>query len=182
MNSLKVDARVCEVRHAAGPVGWFLLEHLAMHAAVDGDELVVATSVRDLAVAVSLNKDTVARAVAVLRGLGLVTRHQPASGGRFAGGQYVLTPPAGLSLLPTNFEQPRTRPRRAHADPHARAHAPAQLSLLDPAAEPPSATLDGRRQTAPQPSDALAPEVPGAVHESRDGTHEPAHEPGSPTC
>ncbi|MBW3647414.1 MAG: MarR family transcriptional regulator, partial [Actinobacteria bacterium] len=93
MNTLQVDARVCEVRHAAGPVGWFVLEHLAMHAGVDGDALAVATSVRDLAGAVSLNKDTVARAVGVLADLGLVTRHQAANGGRFASGQYVLTLP-----------------------------------------------------------------------------------------
>ena len=178
MNTLRVDAPVCEVRHAAGPVSWFMLEHLAMHAAVDGDELVVATSVRDLAVAVSLNKDTVARAVGVLAELGLVTRHQPAIGGRFAGGQYVLALPAGLSLLPANAELPLTRQRRAHARTHARSHDPAQLNLLDLDADEQPAALDGGHRRTPQPSDALAPEVPGAVHESRRGTHEPE----SPTC
>lgn len=182
MNTLQVDARVCEVRHAAGPVGWFVLEHLAMHAGVDGHALAVATSVRDLAAAVSLNKDTVARAVGVLAELGLVTRHQAASGGRFAGGRYVLTLPAGLWLLPSNGEQPLTRQRRAHANSHVRAHDPAQLSLLDLDADEQPAALDGGHRCTSQPSDALAPAVFGAVHESRGGTHEPAHEPGGATC
>lgn len=161
MTRFQVDQRAAELRRAAGPVAWFVLEELTLDAVTDSGRLVVQTSVRDLATAVSLNKDTVARAVTALVRLGVVEREQAVAGGRFGAGSYTLSLPLGVDRLDGDGTNARTRPTTAHATTHARAHEPAQLSLLDlPAADVPL-TLDRRRPAPPQPSDALAPGVPG---------------------
>lgn len=169
MTRLQVDQRAGEFRRAAGPVAWFVLEKLALDAVRDGGALVVQTSVRDLAVAVSLNKDTVARAVGVLVRLGVVEREQSATGGRFGSGRYVLRLPAGVERLhdaPTIARSPRKTTRTST---HVRPHEPVQLSLLDLDVNDGFPTLDGFPPAPPQPSDALAPGVPGRPAErSRD--------------
>lgn len=116
---------------------------------------------RDLAVAVSLNKDTVARGVAALVRLGVVEREQSAAGGRFGAGRYVLRLPPGVDRLDEHRATNRTRPKTAHAATPARSHEPAQLSLLDLVADDVVPALDRRGPAPPQPSDALAPGVPG---------------------
>lgn len=161
MNALQIDARSHPFRRNAGPVGWLLLEELALHADRDGDALVVPTSVRELATAVSLNKDTVARAVAVLVGLGAVERHQPVSGGRFGAGRYRLTLPDGLDVIRDHTSVPPSRPTRTHAAAHARPEQPSQLTLLDLDAFDAAPSLSLSPTNRPRPPDALAPEVPG---------------------
>lgn len=182
MSALHIDSRSRQFRRDAGPVAWLVLEEFALAARPEGDALVVPTSVRELAAAVSLNKDTVARAVAVLVRLSVVEHQQLASGGRFGAGRYRLTLPEGLDVIHDDASVPPSRPTRTRAATHARLQQPRQLTLLglDPAV--PSSPLAPSPTDHPQPSDALAPEVPGAVHESRGGAHEPAHEPGRPTC
>ncbi|MGH9030525.1 MAG: hypothetical protein ACRDZV_00215 [Acidimicrobiia bacterium] len=182
MSALHIDARCQQLRRDVGPVAWLVLEELALDARSDGDALFVPTSVRELAAAVSLNKDTVARAVAVLVRLGVVEHHQPASGGRFGAGCYRLTLPAGLDVIRDDTTVPPPPHTRAHAATHARPQQPIQLTLLDLDAVELSPRLTPRSMNHPQPSDALAPRVLGAVHESRRSTHEAIHEPGERPC
>ena len=160
MTVLHVDAGVRELRHEMGPLAWFVLEELALEAVRDGALLVVSTSVRELAATVSLNKNTVARAVAMLARLGVVEHHQPATGGRFGAGRYTLTLPDGVALL-HDASSPPSRPPRTPAATHERPHQPAQLTLLDLDANDRRSALDRRRPGPPQPPDALAPGVPG---------------------
>jgi len=160
VTALQVDARARELRHEMGPVAWFVLEELALEAVQDGATLIVPTSVRELAATVSLNKDTVARALSVLVRLGFVERHQPAAGGRFGAGRYALTLPDGVALAHDDTSPPRShRPSRAPATTHERPHEQAQLTLLDLDADDRRSALDRRRPAAPQPPDALAPRV-----------------------
>lgn len=173
MSALLVDSRSRQIRRDAGPVAWLLLEELALAAGREGDALVVPTSVRELAAAVSLNKDTVARAVAVLVRLGVVEHLQPASGGRFGAGRYRLTLPEGLDVIHDDASVPPSRPTRTHAATHARLQQSSQLTLLDLDPADPSPPLAPSPIDHPQPPDALAPSVPGVVHEPFVVTHEP---------
>ncbi len=61
------------VRATVGPVAWVVLEELAL-TATRGRSLETATTVRDLAAAVGLSKDTVASGLRRLMKHGLVTR------------------------------------------------------------------------------------------------------------
>lgn len=131
MTALRLDGRARGFRHEAGPLAWFVLEQLALDAIRDGGSLVAPTSVRELAATVSLNKDTVARAIAVLVRLGVVAHHQPATGGRFGAGRYALQLPDGLALIDYDAQPPRSRPAGPHAAVHAGPTKPAQLTLLD---------------------------------------------------
>ena len=159
MTALRLDRRAREFRHDAGPQAWFVLEQLALDAIRDGSALVVLTSVRELAAAVSLNKDTIARAVAVLVRLGVVEHHQPATGGRFGAGRYALQLPDGLTLIDNDAQRPRSRPIRPHATTPVQPTKPAQLTLLDLDADDRSLTLDRGLPTPSQLPDALAPGV-----------------------
>lgn len=159
MSALHIDERARQFRREAGPVAWLVLEELTLDAGRDGDVLVVPTSVRELAAAVSLNKDTVARAVAVLVRLGVVEHHQPASGGRFGAGCYRLTLPEGLDLRHDDTSAPRSRRTRTHAATHAWPQQLEQLTLLDLDAADCSLPLTPSPNNPPQPPDALAPGV-----------------------
>lgn len=158
MTALQLDDCTHEFRHEAGPLAWFVLEELAFKAVRDGARLIVHTSVRDLAATVSLNKDTVARAVATLVRLGAVEHHQGAAGGRFGAGRYALTLPNGVALLDSDTT-PRSRPTRSHATTHSPAHPPAQLTLLDLGTDDRPPTPARTSTESPQPPDALAPGV-----------------------
>lgn len=173
MSALHIDSRSRQFRRDAGPVAWLVLEEFALAARPEGDALVVPTSVRELAAAVSLNKDTVARAVAVLVRLSVVEHQQPASGGRFGAGRYRLTLPEGLDLIHDDASVPPSRPTRTRAAAHARPQQPSQLTLLGLDVADQYPPLEPRPTNHPRHPDALAPEVPGAVRESRHGTHEP---------
>jgi len=159
VSALRIGDHVRQLRRDAGPVAWYVFEELAFDAVRDGDELVASTSVRELAAAVSLNKDTVARAVAVLVRLGVVDHHQPASGGRFGAGRYSLTLPEGLDVTYDDASAPPLRRKRTHAATHARLQQPSQLSLLDLDAADPSPSPTPSPTADPQHPDALAPEV-----------------------
>lgn len=161
MTGLQIDQRSREFRRAAGPVAWFVLEELALDAVTDGGALVVQTSVRDLAVPLSLNKDTVARAVGALVGLGVVEREQSATGGRFGASRYVLRLPAGVERFHDEPNVARSPRKTTRASTHVRPHEPTQLSLLDLDADDGFLSRDGFPPAPPQPSDALAPGVPG---------------------
>ena len=76
------------LRRTLGATAWFVLEELALRAAVDGyGKLVVQVSTRELAESLGLNKDTVTRALARLREckhIGVVARGGSAGAARFA--------------------------------------------------------------------------------------------------
>ncbi len=81
-----------------GTTAWVVLEALALEAVVDDGALVVRTSARAIAEAVSASKDTAAGALRRLADAGLVERRrQHRAGGRFGAGSYVLLLPAGLA-------------------------------------------------------------------------------------
>ncbi|MGH9164244.1 MAG: hypothetical protein ACRDZW_01875, partial [Acidimicrobiales bacterium] len=68
MTDFCVDPTSSPVRRRLGPAPWFVLEELVLVGDGEGAE----TNVRSLAAGLSLNKDTVARALGRLRAAGLV--------------------------------------------------------------------------------------------------------------
>lgn len=123
------------VRRAVGAIAWIALEYLAATSTKCDGDTVSHESVRRLADALGLAKDTVGRALRRLADAGFIA-YVPArsSDGRFGRSHYRLTFPADLFLeLPPN--QPaveRARPRRTRRDPDP--PTAAQLTLIDPSA------------------------------------------------
>ncbi len=159
MTALRITAAAATLRRRLGPVPWFVLEELVLLADTDA---VVETNVRALAASLSLNKDTVARALVLLRSEGLVVAEpQPTDGGRFGAGRYRAGAVPGLQQVADDSS--RRQPPQPSRHP-ATLPVPlpnGQLRLLD--AEPTSQPdHSGRsRPTSPQQHDALAPGVRG---------------------
>jgi DNA-binding transcriptional ArsR family regulator len=88
------------LRRRLGPTVWVVLE-VAVTLAHDAEgDLVVHASVRSLASEVGLAKNTVARALSVLRGCGLVTFTQTrADDGAFSAGRYAIVLPADVFTI-----------------------------------------------------------------------------------
>ncbi|HZT67243.1 MAG TPA: winged helix-turn-helix domain-containing protein [Acidimicrobiales bacterium] len=82
-----------------GPVAWAVLCDLAASAVPGPDGWVAPVGVREIASSAGVNKDTAARALAVLAGAGLVERERAHDSGRRS--VYRLHLPAGLELCPT---------------------------------------------------------------------------------
>ena len=173
MTSIVVDQTAAELRRALSPVAWVVLEELLLgDGEPDGPAFVAHASARSLAGAVSMNKDTVARALAALAGAGLVEQvPQLNDSGRFGSGGYRVAACAGVTRL--------SHPQRSEAPPRRQRPAPrpcqsaTQLTLIDLAApngdEPATPALPEPTQP-PQPRDALAPSVRGrSGRPSRDG-------------
>ncbi len=81
-----------DIRRAVGPSAWCALEVLAATPVDDGELWVVRSSVRAVAARLSVASNTAQRALAVLRGAGLITAIQDREhGGRFGGIAYRLT-------------------------------------------------------------------------------------------
>ncbi|MGH9281614.1 MAG: hypothetical protein ACRD0S_01620 [Acidimicrobiales bacterium] len=142
------------LRRRLGPVGWFVLEELAGLAGAGG---VAVTSARTMAATVSLDKDTVARALRRLQNEGVVSRVEQSNGaGCFGPGAYRLVSVPGLEHV--DHSAVEERPPRSRT-PVPRPSPAAQLSLLDGAA--PKAAGDGQSGGDPPPwqLDALAPPV-----------------------
>ena len=122
-----------DVRRAVGPTAWAVLECLAANADEIAGETVSYASVRRIAAALDLAKDTVARALRRLADADLVVYVPGRShDGRFAPSHYQLRFPADLFLefvaaLPAIETAPSTRSTR-----HRRPSNTIQLSLIDP--------------------------------------------------
>lgn len=117
------------LRRQLGPTGWVVLEELLAHTDGTDDGYEATASVRSLAAAVGLSKDTVARALVRLRGAGIVTAGQSrASTGTFTAGTYRITVPSCITFCePTATTDVAPRQRRTSSrSPNA-----AQLSLID---------------------------------------------------
>jgi DNA-binding transcriptional MocR family regulator len=171
MSALRIDERVRDLRRAIGPVAWFVLEELMLGEAGERpDGRAVRASVRSLASAVSLNKDTVARALRVLARAGIVVLQPQATAvGRFGSGGYLVAPVAGIDVVGGVEHTPTTPTRPSKRTPPP----PNQLQLLDP--QPISHHLQNPRPQPrpPKQDDALAPSVsrrPVSGSRRRDGT------------
>lgn len=125
--ALIIDPAVAEpVRSAVGPVAWFVLESLAVTAAPGQRQVEVAAGTRQLAAAVSLSKDTVARGLRRLADAGLVERvdHRDSLSGRFGSTVYVVDlATAGLAV-----EHHDSVSKALHVSPHRATMTPRQPS------------------------------------------------------
>jgi hypothetical protein len=92
LGTIVVGHAAGDVRRAVGPVAWCALEYLAASSSQGhGDGDTVAGSVRSLAAGLGVSKNTVHRALTVLRAAGLVEPVQSRSAaGRFDAGRYQL--------------------------------------------------------------------------------------------
>lgn len=153
MTALHITAESTPLRRRLGPVAWFVLEELVPSA---DDAAVVETSVRALAGDLSLNNDTVARALGRLRAEGLVVAEpQPNDGGRFGAGRYRPTDIAGLQCLRGERAERQGTSRR-HRTTHSAL--PGQLRLLDD--ELPDQCGSSMPGPPPQNACSMAPEEP----------------------
>lgn len=187
MNAIRIDASAADLRRALGPMAWFVLEELLLGHGEDlGSDFVAQASARGIAASASLNKDTVARALAALARAGVVSAvRQSNDHGRFGAGAYRIDIPAGVQRLDearTNTSQPsskRSRPHRSRPQPP---HEATQLELLDVTPAEPHHHTDRRPTGPPKQDDALAPGVRPrpAGRERDDGTA--ADEPGAGSC
>ena len=130
---LTLGPRAADVRRAVGPTAWAVLECLAANADQIAGETVSYESVRRVAAALDLAKDTVARALRRLADAGLVVYVPGRSDdGRFAPSHYRLTFPPDLFLeLVTALPAIETAPA-ARSTRHRRPSNTSQLSLIDP--------------------------------------------------
>ncbi len=168
MTPLRIDADAAALRRRLGPVPWFVLEELLL---VSDATSVVNTGVRALAASLSLNKDTVARAVGRLRDEGLVVAGgQVLHAGRFGAGRYQIAPVPGVHWLEAE-DSGRKRPMPTRTGPSHRRRETTQLTLID---QHSTTVTDQSHPTCPSPpkedDDALAPGVrPGSAGRERDG-------------
>lgn len=109
--SLVIGAASLELRRALGPSAWLVFEEMLLRSTSERGERIAHVSVRSIAAALGVAKDTVARALSRLRDAGLVSPAQPKNErGLFEAGSYVIDMPEGLAL--SAFEpgaQVRTR-------------------------------------------------------------------------
>lgn len=112
--SLVIGDGSLELRRTLGPAAWLVFEEMLLRSTPEHGRRVAIVSVRSLAQALGIAKDTVARAVSRLRRAGLVTPAQPKSGrGLFEPGSYMVDVPEGLTLAGAHVQ---ARSRKTVAD------------------------------------------------------------------
>lgn len=157
MTGFCVDPMSSPLRRRLGPAPWFVLEELVLVGATEGAE----TNVRSLAAGLSLNKDTVARALGRLRAEGLVVAEaQALRAGRFATGRYCVTLLPGIQVLDARTER-QSPPQSRRPAPPQEPQDGAQLSLLGDVLQPLGGHPESVDGTTPWKVDALAPRVRG---------------------
>jgi len=175
MTALRVDGDATELRRALGPVAWFVLEELLLGPGNDdGRAFVAPASARSLALSASLNKDTVARALAILGRAGVVAALEQANdGGRFGPGGYRVDPVAGVRRIAdtaATSAKPSSMASRTHRADAQQTHHEKQLALLDVPPSTDAHSANPRPDRRRKPDDALAPGVrPGGAGRQRDG-------------
>jgi hypothetical protein len=121
------------MRRAVGPIAWVVLEHVAGNAEGYAGETVSYETVRRVADALDLAKDTVARSLRRLADAGLLVYVPTRSGdGRFASSYYRLTFPPDLFLdLPAAIRVTEVAPP-VRSTRQRRPSSTTQLSLIEP--------------------------------------------------
>jgi hypothetical protein len=116
-------------------LAWCALEVLLERARLDGDGLVVETSVRVVAVELAVAKNTAQRGLKTLRSAGMIEPAQGRSaGGRFGAARYRLNLPTGiLGAFHLDTKSSRQTPRRPRSRSASAARAGEQLVLVPPA-------------------------------------------------
>ena len=130
--AVALGPRATAVRRAVGPIAWAVLECLAESREEVAGETVSHASVRGIADALGLAKDTVARALRRIADAGLVAYVASRSeDGRFAASHYRLSFPTDLFLDPPNATAANEPTRPARPTRPTRPPATTQLSLID---------------------------------------------------
>jgi len=134
VRSLMVGPDCDGLRRTLGPLAWAALEVLTARADDADGELVASISVRGLAAALAVAKDTAARSLSILRSEGLIVPRQGLGlGGQFAEASYVIFAPSGLTTVEAAANSPRAAlvpvPRASTAG-RPSASRLAQLALL----------------------------------------------------
>lgn len=137
-SAIALGPKAAVVRRRLGPVAWVVLEALIESARDEGVLTVSDQSVRGVAEALGLAKDTVARALQHLAAEHLVTHMSKRDGaGRFSAGSYLVDLPTGLIVsIPISTRvapSPRAQPARVPSRPST----VVQLSLIDLDGSPP---------------------------------------------
>jgi DNA-binding transcriptional ArsR family regulator len=126
--TLVVGAAGTALRRQLGPTAWVVLEATVALAHVADGDLLVDASARSLASEVGLSKNTVARALSVLRECGLVTFTQTrGNDGAFSAGRYVIALPADVFTAAAPMTTVPLTSRTTHRVTHASVE---QLALL----------------------------------------------------
>ena len=113
--SIVIDGRASEVRRRLGPTAWGVLEELLAGSTGPSSHCRSSTTVRSLAAAIGMSKDTVARAVKRLTAAGIVVAEQTRTpAGAFGRGTYRIVVPTGIRFDDQREPQPcSSSPRRA---------------------------------------------------------------------
>jgi len=113
--SLVIGAASLELRRALGPSAWLVFEEMLLRSTTERGERIAHVSVRSMAAALGVAKDTVARALNRLRDADLVSPAQLKNDrGLFEAGSYVIDVPEGLAL---STSEPRAQVRTHKAAP-----------------------------------------------------------------
>ena len=136
--ALTISGQAASVRRRLGPLAWVILEELALRAErCDGGTLSARVGVRDLAAALGMSKDTAARGLGLLVGVGMARRVVGRSRGRFSSCHYEVDLPAGVALAnqPWTAKAEPRQPRSARASAVRSRHQKpgSQLTLIDQA-------------------------------------------------
>jgi hypothetical protein len=103
------------LRRRLGPTAWVVLEAVVAQAHDAEGDLVADGSVRSLASELGLAKNTVARALTILRECDLVAFTQTrASDGAFSAGRYVIALPPDVFTIATSRKTSPLSSRRTH--------------------------------------------------------------------
>ena len=132
-DELVLTAAARSLRRALGPTAWAVLEELTAEGSPDADGdagvVVVATTLRDLAEALGMGRDAVARALQALALAGWVRSDAArGAGGRFGAGRYLVASNPALRRAPAAPTARRPRAALAVTPPSSRDQ---QLSLRD---------------------------------------------------
>ncbi|MDP9403973.1 MAG: winged helix-turn-helix transcriptional regulator [Actinomycetota bacterium] len=120
-----------ELRRILRPIEWVVLEDVALDARRDDAGLLVAsTSAREVAEHLGLTPGAVARALARLRSVGLVTHaRQVGPAGRFGLSAYALGPVPGLAVVEADVGAGVVPPHAA--EPHIEAPRVVERHVVD---------------------------------------------------
>lgn len=114
--SLVIGAASLELRRALGPSAWLVFVEMLLRSTAERGERIAHVSVRSMAAALGVAKDTVARALNRLRDADLVRpAQQKNERGLFEAGSYVIDVPEGLTVSAMELG-PQARTRKAAPD------------------------------------------------------------------